>query len=169
MAFTPKKVFVLENGNYEEISYVELQKREKTLQEYSRKKYLPLWGTLMEVSKEEYDDYYKMENRRKYLCKRAKHNGEFSYESLDTEEFIGEDILIDEVQNPQDRIEQEDNLHILRQALDSLTENERRFLSLFFEEGESERTLAKKFGVSNIAIHKRKQRIFEKIRKFFVI
>ena len=68
MKHTPKKVFILEGNNYKEITYEELcrlTESENAL--YADKLFLPLHGMLMEVTKKDYDDFYKAENRRKYL------------------------------------------------------------------------------------------------------
>ena len=68
MKHTPKKVFILEGNNYKEITYEELcrlTESENAL--YADKHFLPLHGMLMEVTKKDYDDFYKAETRRKYL------------------------------------------------------------------------------------------------------
>ena len=50
MKYEPKKVFILENGNYKEITYNELQKLERSDKSYMDKFFLPLHGMLMEVT-----------------------------------------------------------------------------------------------------------------------
>ena len=58
--------------------------------------FLPLYGRLMEVSKEDYAEFYRAKRRQKYLDERSADNGDFSYDMLTTDEFSGEDILIAE-------------------------------------------------------------------------
>ena len=42
MKYAPKKVFVLENGNYKEITYSEFKTLEQADKEYANKYFLPL-------------------------------------------------------------------------------------------------------------------------------
>ena len=60
---------------------------------YADKLFLPLYGSLMEVSKEDYTEFYRAKRRQKYLDERSADNGDFSYDMLTTDEFSGEDIL----------------------------------------------------------------------------
>ena len=58
MKYAPKKVFILENGVYKEISYNELKQLEQADKSYMDKLFLPLHGMLMEVTEETYKEYY---------------------------------------------------------------------------------------------------------------
>ena len=49
MKYTPKKVFILVNDNYKEITYIELQKLEQTDKSYAEKFFLPLHGMLRKI------------------------------------------------------------------------------------------------------------------------
>lgn len=95
MKYAPKKVFILENGNYKEITYNELRQLEQTDKSYMDKFFLPLHGMLMEVTKQTYREYYQDKRRQKYIDERSKLNGDVSYNALDTDETLGEDILAD--------------------------------------------------------------------------
>ncbi len=86
--YTPKKVFVLENGTYLELSCTEFRRREYT---YHGRRFIPLHGMLMEVPEDAYKAFYKRKRREKYLKDRSKDNGDFSYDMLTTDEFNGED------------------------------------------------------------------------------
>ena len=59
MKYAPKKVFILENGNYKEITYGELKQLEQADKSYMDKFFLPLHGMLIEVSEEAYKEYYR--------------------------------------------------------------------------------------------------------------
>ncbi|MFR1982734.1 MAG: hypothetical protein ACLS4Z_02630 [Christensenellaceae bacterium] len=67
MKYAPKKVFILENGKYKEITYSELQELEQSGKSYAEKFFLPLYGMLMEVTAETYKWYYKDKRRQKYI------------------------------------------------------------------------------------------------------
>ena len=93
MKYAPKKVFILENGVYKEISYNELKQLEQADKSYMDKFFLPLHGMLMEVTEETYKEYYRDKRRQKYIDERSKLNGDVSYNALDTDETLGEDVL----------------------------------------------------------------------------
>ena len=92
----PKAVYIIENGGYTELNYEEFCRREQICPLYADKLFLPLYGRLMEVSKEDYAEFYRAKRRQKYLDERSADNGDFSYDMLTTDEFSGEDILIAE-------------------------------------------------------------------------
>ena len=50
----PKAVYIIENGGYTELTYEEFCRREQICPLYADKLFLPLYGRLMEVSKEDY-------------------------------------------------------------------------------------------------------------------
>ena len=52
----PKAVYIIENGGYTELTYEEFRRREQICPLYADKLFLPLYGRLMEVSKEDYMD-----------------------------------------------------------------------------------------------------------------
>lgn len=95
MKYAPKKVFILENGLYKEITYSELKQLEQADKSYMDKFFLHLHGMLMEVTEETYKEYYRDKRRQKYIAERSKLNGDVSYNALDTDETLGEDILAD--------------------------------------------------------------------------
>ena len=90
MKYPPRKVFVLEDGVYEELSYIEFRQREDI---YQGRRFILLHGMLMEVSESDYKAFYKDKRRQKYLDERSAKNGDFSYDMLATDEFNGEDTL----------------------------------------------------------------------------
>jgi len=66
--YAPKKVFVLENGTYLELSYAQFHQQKDT---YQGRRFLPLHGMLMEVSEEAYKAFYREQRRQKYLDERS--------------------------------------------------------------------------------------------------
>ena len=166
METSPEKVFVLENGKYAELSYSEFCYRNELVKTYSSKYFIPVHGMLMEVSEDVYREFYKTKRRQKYLEERSAKNGEFSYDMLTTESFHGEDILCCETADAGEIAVRRIMLDRLRQALLLLTEDEQRLVLEIFGEEQSERALAKKYGISQAAIHKRKDRILKKLRKW---
>ena len=77
----PKAVYIIENGGYTELTYEEFRRREQICPLYADKLFLPLYGRLMEVSKKDYEEYYRAKRRQKYLDERSADNGDFSFDS----------------------------------------------------------------------------------------
>lgn len=158
------KCFILSPDGYEEITYTELCRRRDTDETYKGKKFIPLHGMLMEVTPEQYIDFYRTRNRQRYLDKRSAEKGDISIDMLTTPEFNGENILVSE----EDIAEQVINqmmLDKLRDSLGLLTADEMELIRDVFYDSITERDLAKKHRVSQVAIHKRKKRILDKLKK----
>ena len=166
MKYAPKKVFVLENGNYQEITYNELKTLEQADKEYANKYFLPLHGMLMEVMEEEYKAYYKDKRRQKYIDERSRENGDVSYDALDSSDMLGESVLVDIETNVEEQVTNKIILEQLHNAFLLLSEEEKEVITAIFKNNLTERELAKKKGVYHNAIHKQKNRILEKLKKF---
>lgn len=165
--YKPKKVYVLENGGYTELSYGEFCRRLETDLSYADKLFLPLHGMLMEVSKADYEDFYRQKRRQKYMNERSRSNGDVSYDRLIAEGLSGWDALPDSGEDVGDQVVRKILLEKLDQALLLLSEGEMDLIRDIFYSGMTERDLAIKHGVSQVAIHKRKKRILEKLKKIF--
>ena len=164
--YTPKKVFVLDDGRYLELSYTEFRQQKGT---YYGRKFIPLHGMLMEVSADAYKAFYKDKRRQKYLNERSDDNGDFSYDMLTSDEFNGEDILVDEVADTAGQAEKNLLLDKLRQTITLLSADEQRLLHQLFKQRLSERTIADMYSVSQVAIHKQKTRTLAKLKKLLKI
>ena len=166
MKYPPRKVFVLEDGMYVELSYAQFSQKKECC---ASRRFIPLHGMLMEVSESDYKAFYKDKRRQKYLDERSAKNGDFSYDMLTTDEFNGEDILVDAVADTQGEAEKNLLLDKLRQGIDSLSGYEQQLLHQLFSQRLSERTIADMYGVSQVAIHKQKARALAKLKKLLKI
>lgn len=166
MKYAPKKVFVLENGNYKEITYNELKTLEQADKDYANKYFLPLHGMLMEVTEEEYKAYYKDKRRQKYIDERSRENGDVSYDALDSSDMLGESVLVDLETNVEEQVTNKIILEQLHNAFLLLSEEEKDVITAIFKNNLTERELAKQKGVYHNAIHKQKNRILEKLKNF---
>lgn len=165
MKYAPKKVFVLENGNYQEITYSELKTLEQSDKNYANKYFLPLHGMLMEVTEEEYRSYYKDKRRQKYIDERAHKNGDFSYDSLDTPDMQGESVLVDLETNVEEQVTNKIILEQLHNAFLLLSEEEKKLLVEHFFEETSQVELSKQYGVNQSNISRKINRIIAKLKK----
>lgn len=166
MKYAPKKVFILENGNYKEITYNELQKLERSDKSYVDKFFLPLHGMLMEVTEQTYREYYRDKRRQKYIDERSKLNGDVSYNALDTDETLGEDVFADTKTDVESEVINKMTVAELRKAFLLLLPDERELIKILFIDGVTERKASEMYGVSQVAIHKRKNRILAKLKDF---
>ena len=164
MEYTPKKVFVLDGKTYLELSYAEFRQQRDT---YQGRRFITLHGMLMEVYKDAYKSFYKDKRRQKYLNERSDDNGDFSYDMLTTDEFNGEDILVDEVADTAGEAEKNLLLDKLRLVIAGLSEDERQLLDALYYQGLTERDWSAQSGIPQKTINDRKKRLLIKLRKFF--
>ena len=166
MKYAPKKVFILENGKYKEITYSELQELEQSGKSYAEKFFLPLHGMLMEVTEETYKWYYKDKRRQKYIDERSLLNGDVSYDALDTDETLGAEVFADTKTDVEAAVINKMTVAELRKAFLLLSPDERELITAIYIQNLTEREYAKQKGVYHNAVHKRKLRILEKLKNF---
>lgn len=166
MKYAPKSVFILENGKYIEISYEELCSRTESNVTYKNKRFLPLHGMLMEVEENEYKEFYKTSRRQKYLEERSKENGDISFDMLTTDDFNGQDILVDTKTDVYQLVEQKITMDKLQKSISLLTAEEKQLLWEIYYEGLTEREIARKQEIYHNAVHKKKVRILNKLKKY---
>ena len=111
-------------------------------------------------------NHYRAVRRRKYLADETDQR-EFLYHSLDADDMMGEEILYDDTtESVEEVVIRQLCLEQLKPAMEQLTADERNLLYDIYYEGLSERFLAGKYGVSQPAIHKRKENILKQLRKW---
>ena len=161
----PKAVYIIENGGYTELTYEEFRRREQICPLYADKLFLPLYGSLMEVSKEDYEEYYRQRNRQIYIDRRASRNGDVSYNALTTDEFNGEDIIIAEQPDVCDTVVESIMTDKLKEAILKLTDEEQLLIYRHYYADIPGTELAEIYGVSQQAISKKIAKIRAKIKK----
>lgn len=160
----PKKVFIIADGSYREITPAEHEFRKETDAGYREKKFIGLHSMIMEVSEKEYIEFYRAKRRQKYLDERSADNGDFSYDMLTTDEFSGEDILIAEQPDVCDTVVESIMTDKLRKAILTLTDEEQLLIYRHYYAGISGTDLAEIYGVSQQAISKRIAKIRAKLK-----
>ena len=91
--YAPRKVFILENGEYVELTYEEFESRKANDPTYEDRYFIPVQGFLMEVSKEHYKDFYRAKEREAYLKKLNAKYGLLSIDAFDNEDDNGTDYI----------------------------------------------------------------------------
>lgn len=165
MKQTPKKVYILKEGKYEAIPYEKFCSAIRADSAYRGKRFLFLHGILLEVTEEDYAAYYKDKRRQKYIDERARKYGAFSYDALTTDEFNGEDILVDPKHDTAEEAELRIMTDKLRKAILKLSEEERSLIKEHFFEEKSQVELSRRYGVNQSNISRRIARILLKLKK----
>lgn len=163
--YTPRKVFILENGGYLELTYEAYCARCENDISYRNRRFLPLHGMLMEVSEEEYVRFYRQKNRQKYLQRTSAANQEISFDMLTTEDMNGEDILTDPLVNIQEQVESDIMADKLHRCLSLLEQDEQILIEALYFKGFSEHEWSRKTGIPQKTINDRKRRILGKLKK----
>ena len=164
MKHTPRKVFIIEDGNYIELTPEEHERQKEIKTGYADKKFILVCDCLLEVSEEFYLDYYKTQRKEKYLKECSVKVGMLSYDMLSTDEINGEDFLIDFDENIPEKVCKKIMIEKLRHALSLLTKEEQNLITALYFNGVSEREYAEQMGVYHNAIHKKKLRILAKLK-----
>ena len=165
MKYAPKKVFIKGNDSYIEITNEEHELRKATDEQYAKRWFIPLQGCLLEVDEAFYTEHYKEIERNKYLRLLDRKKKLLSIEAFDTEDDNGVDYIADEDEDVEKRVTDKLMAEHIRYIVSLLPLDEQELIKAIYFEGYTEREYAKKKGVNQFAIHKRKHRILEKLKK----
>ena len=153
-------VFVLENQEYEEISYSEFLSRCSIDEAYRNKHFIYVSKRLMEVSRDDYVRHYKELEHIRYLKKLDIENGLISMENMDdadSDNTSSSDYV-------PERAEIAIMMKKLSDCLFMLTDDELELIKAIFFDGVSEREYAQRKGIYHNAVHKKKVRILKKLK-----
>ena len=123
-------------------------------------------GTLVPVTQEVYQAYYQAKRHDKTLCEKDERNGLVSYDGMDTEDILGEEMIPD-----RDTVSVEDTAIAnilrgkLRYCLTLLDAPDWELIHALYFEGMSERQLSKRTGIPQRTISDRKQRTLRTLKK----
>lgn len=152
-------------GDYEEITYHELNERTKKLKHYKDKKFIYLSGMLLEVSKKQYIAYHKERERNKYAKKVLTMLNTLSIEAYkedsDNTEVIG-DLTI----NIEDELRRKYELMKLNEALETLNEDEKYLLDLLYGNEKTLRECSQILHIPKSTLYDKKKNILKKLEKY---
>ena len=157
------QVFIQKNGGYIEISYEEFCRTQDTI--FKDSFFISSHGVLMEVTQEFYQDYHKEKNRMEYL---ERLDAEFSidYNFFDTDEFNGEELLIDHDEDVVEQVAKKMMIEKLHSVLPLLDEDEYQLINEHFFLGMSQVELGELYGVNQSNISRKIARILKKLKNF---
>lgn len=165
MKYAPRKVFILENKGYIKLTYEEFRKRKETDESYQNKLFIPVQGCLLETDRKHYKAFYKEKERNAYLERLDKENGLLSIDTFDSVDDNGTDFISADTEDMADLVADSLMAEKLQECLLMLTEDEQRLIREIYYSGLTERDLSEKYDISQVAVHKRKHRILEKLKK----
>ncbi|MBE5040582.1 RNA polymerase sigma factor [Ructibacterium gallinarum] len=128
--------------------------------------YIKIAGYFYQVSKEIYDEYRREDRRRRYLKEREKHTVIFSYDALEENGMYIQERIADETVNVEEEAIHNMMIEKLRKGLSALSDEELYIIDHLIYQERTERELAKKLNISQNAVHIRKVKILEKLKKF---
>ena len=163
--YAPRKVFILENGEYIEITNVEHESRLDNDPAYANRFFIPVQGFLLEVDQEHYEDFYRTKDRLTYLNRLDIKYGLLSIDAFDTEDDNGTDYISDDTEDVADTVARLLLVDKLRLVISMLSSEEQELIQALFFRGLSERKWSNECGIPQKTINDRKQRILAKLKK----
>jgi RNA polymerase sigma factor (sigma-70 family) len=125
--------------------------------------------TVLESTKTDYRKWRKEVDHSDYLAEQAEGILVISLYGNEVDSGgNGEEIIADITVNAEESAIRNIRINALRRALRCLPVEDYQFVRALYLENMTERSMAKKIGVSQVAVHKRKKRILEDL-KFLVI
>lgn len=141
--------------------------------------YLYIDGKPVKVSKEVYREYYRGERKERYFMEDLKTEKMVVDSEAQTVTFIPsredsyerllekEEQFADSGESAADAAIREYLLERLADALHSLSNDDLKLIQELYYLEKTEREVSKIFNITHVAIHKRKKKVLEKLKKFF--
>lgn len=164
MKYEPRKVYVLESGSYQEITYQEHCRKRQSEDSYNNRYFIPLQGMLLEVSKEIYSELYREKERERYLRKLDRENGLLSIDAFEPAEESGIDFLPDMFTDMAESVMERLLLDRLRECISLLCSEEQKPIRQHYFDEISEVELSREYGITQQAVSKRLKKIREKLK-----
>ena len=161
MSNAPKKVFILENGEYVEITNAEYCKRKASYCNDKKKYFIRIGDYLMEVTYENYKKYYKEKERGEYVEQRDKEHGLILVPEIP--EFCKLKIDMNAL-NEEEQREVQRYIKKVFEVLSYFDKKDQEIIRAIYIEGLTEQKLADRQGVRQQTINKKKKRILNKLR-----
>lgn len=120
---------------------------------------------LVPVEEEVYYAYYRAKRYEKNLEEKDARNRKVLFSNLDTEMLNGEEMIPDmEARSVESFVIETLMLERMRKCLELLGEEEKEIIRVLFFKNMSEREAAAEWGISQPAVHKRKNRVLTQLR-----
>lgn len=127
--------------------------------------YIPVEGKLIKVEESVYTAYYRMGRRERYLEERDQENGVMSYDALDNNGLVGQEMFQDpETDSLEDMALAKELVSQLHRCIELLPKDERELIQAIYFNGMSDREYAQKVGKSQPTVSSRHQKTLSKLK-----
>ena len=129
-----------------------------------KKYYIFVGDEKIEVDQEVYKSYWQITNRERYLERLDRQNKLLFFSDLSTE-YSCEDTIADENYDLEKIVETKMLIDRVREAIDSLNDEEREVIERLYYQDESLRSIATSKKISAPALLKRRNKILKKLKE----
>ena len=129
-----------------------------------KKYYIFVGDEKIEVDQEVYKSYWQITNRERYLERLDRQNKLLFFSDLSTE-YSFEDTIADENYDLEKIVETKMLIDRVREAIDSLNDEEREVIERLYYQDESLRSIATSKKISASALLKRRNKILKKLKE----
>lgn len=129
-----------------------------------KKYYIFVGDEKIEVDQEVYKSYWQITNRERYLERLDRQNKLLFFSDLSTE-YSFEDTIADENYDLEKIVETKMLIDKVREAIDSLNDEEREVIERLYYQDESLRSIAISKKISAPALLKRRNKILKKLKE----
>jgi hypothetical protein len=129
-----------------------------------KKYYIFVGDEKIEVDQEVYKSYWQITNRERYLERLDRQNKLLFFSDLSTE-YSFEDTIADENYDLEKIVETKMLIDRVREAIDSLNDEEREVIERLYYQDESLRSIATSKKISAPALLKRRNKILKKLKE----
>lgn len=127
---------------------------------------LPAQGKMVEVTEEQYREFYKHKRKEKYLEEQDNKHKVYHYSDLDTDELLGEEMFsYPEEEGVEDMVVEKILLEVLLQCVGELSEEEYLLIHALYYQQKTLDDCAEQFGSCEKTIRNMRDRILLKLRK----
>jgi len=130
----------------------------------NKKYYIFVEDEKIEVDQEVYKSYWQITNRERYLERLDRQHKLLFFSDLSTE-YSFEDTIADENYDLEKIVETKMLIDRVREAIDSLNDEEREVIERLYYQDESIRSIATSKGISAPALFKRRNKILKKLKE----
>lgn len=166
MKYNPKRVHILENGQYMEITNEDHEYRKATDAAYAERYFFPIHGDLLEVKREDYEELYRAKERMRYIKRKEIENGTLSLDAFDSEDDNGIDFIPSDDEDVAESVARQDEHAYIRHMVELLPQDERYLIEEHFYKNVSQIELAERLGVDQSTISRRITKICAKLKIF---
>ena len=128
--------------------------------------FIPIEGKLIEVEENVYIAYYKMGRRERYLVERDQKNGVLSYDALDQDGIVGQEMMNDpEADSLEELVMAKELKSKLHLCIEILSKSERELIQAIYFDGMSDTEYSKRIRKSQQTVSYRRKKVLSKLKR----